>query len=73
MYDLATLERLFAFDGHGEALPGDRIPLATVEVQPPVPYWRWVLSAIWLAAIFAGMLWPNLAGRIGPDCGSSPT
>ena len=55
MYDPTSMDRLIAFDAAGERLPNDRIPLATIHVEPSVPWWRWVLSGLWLTAIVAGL------------------
>ncbi len=63
MYDPTTLERLPAFAPDGGRLPEDRVVLATVQVRPVVPWWRWALSATWLAIIAAGIVWPWVRRR----------
>ncbi len=63
MYDPATLERLAAFGANTGRLPEDRVVLATVQVQPAVPWWRWALSGTWLAVIAAGIVWPWVRRR----------
>jgi len=63
MYDPTTLERLPAFAPDGGRLPEDRVALATVQVRPPIPWWRWALSAAWLAIIAAGAMWPRARRR----------
>jgi hypothetical protein len=63
MYDPATVERLATFGADGGRLPEDRVVLATVEVRPAVPGWRWALSGAWLAIIAAGIAWPWLRRR----------
>ena len=67
MYDPQTLERLPALDGEGNPAPDDSLHLATVRVRPRVPRWRWALSAAWLAAIAAGLIYTSVA----PSAGSS--
>ncbi len=63
MYDPATLERLAAFGADTGRLPEDRVVLATVQVRPAVPWWRWALSGTWLAVIAAGIVWPWVRRR----------
>jgi hypothetical protein len=57
MYDPATVGRLEAIGANGGRLPDDRVVLAGVSVQPVVPWWRWTLSAAWLAVVMAGAVW----------------
>jgi hypothetical protein len=63
MYNPATVERLPACASDGARLPEDRVVLATVRVRPAVPWWRWVLSGVWLAVIAGGVVWPWLRRR----------
>jgi hypothetical protein len=56
MYDPISLDRLSAFNPEGQPFSRNRVPLATVRVQPAVPRWRWVLSGLWLAMIVIGVL-----------------
>jgi hypothetical protein len=64
MYDPATLERLPAFDAAGQRLGEDRVVLATVEVRPLVPWWRWALTGTWLALILVGIVLPWVGRRV---------
>lgn len=59
MYDPATLERLPVTGPDGNPLPEARIVLATVQVRPVVPWWRWALSGAWLALVALGATWPQ--------------
>ncbi len=59
MYEPRSLNRLSAFDAEGDRLTRGRIPLATVQVQPTVPWWRQILSGLWLLIIMAGFLRPG--------------
>ena len=63
MYDPTTLERLPTFAPDGGRLPEDRVTLATVQVRPAVPWWRWALSAAWLTIIVAGIVLPQVRRR----------
>ncbi|MDY6877306.1 MAG: glycosyltransferase family 39 protein [Chloroflexota bacterium] len=63
MYDPATLERLAAFGADTGRLPEDRVALATVQVRPAVPWWRWALSGAWLVIIAAGIVYPWVRRR----------
>jgi hypothetical protein len=56
MYDPATMERLPVERADGERLPNDRLTLTMVQVRPPVPVWRWALSAGWLAVVAGGVV-----------------
>jgi len=56
MYDTTTMARLTASNADGKRFPQDRIPLATVEVEPVVPRWRWALTGVWLSVIAIGTL-----------------
>lgn len=60
MYEPETLERLPAFDAAGERLAEDRAVLATVQVRPAIPGWRWALSGIWLVIVAVGVVYPTL-------------
>lgn len=60
MYHPDTLERLAAFGSDGRPLADDRVPLAVVPVRSVVPWWRWLLSGAWLAAVTAGIVWPRI-------------
>ena len=64
MYQVDTLERLAAFGPDGQPLAEARVPLAVVPVTPVVPWWRWLLSGAWLAAVALGIVWPQVAGGL---------
>jgi len=63
MYDPATMERLPALEAGGRRLPEDRVVLATVRLQPAVPWYLWALSGVWLAVVVAGVVWPWVGRR----------
>jgi hypothetical protein len=63
MYNPATMERLSVETAAGEPVPNDRMELTTVHVRPPLPRWRWALSAAWLAVVAAGVLLPRISPR----------
>jgi hypothetical protein len=70
MYDPATMERLPVETADGQRFPNDRLTLTTVHVRPPVPPWRWAVSAGWLAVVAGGVVLPRIGSgtrRIGAD------
>jgi hypothetical protein len=67
MYDPATVERLPVKRAGGERLPNDRLKLATVQVRPAVPSWRWVVSAAWLTVVAAGVVLPRIGHQSRRD------
>jgi hypothetical protein len=73
MYDTTTVERLAVLDPEGNKLPDDRIVLARVQVEPVVPWWRWVLSGLWVTIVVAGAVWNWFGGRQHSDPGSHLT
>lgn len=63
MYDRATMERLPAFGTDGGGLAEDQVVLATVEIRPLIPWWRWALSGAWLTLILVGIVLPWVGRR----------
>jgi hypothetical protein len=63
MYDPTTGERLQVVDADGEQRPENRVILADIQVQPVVPWWRWALSGVWVAAVVLGAANPFIWRR----------
>ena len=63
MYDATTGERLDVVSTDGRQLPEARVELAQVQVEPAVPWWRWVLSGAWVAIVVIGAASPVIWGR----------
>jgi hypothetical protein len=62
MYDSITGERLDVVGIDGEQLPEGRVELTEIWVEPVVPWWRWVLSGVWISVVVAGTVWPQPVG-----------